>query len=231
VTILVLLVLVVLWVVVLTPMAVRRFRQGHSDGTGSIDSFHEQLHLLERAGPKRMPPAHRLETRTPATAAARRADLVLVGPAGAAALGPDYRPRPAAERAGGRRHVRRRRRDVLLGLVATAVLTGSLGAVHGLHMLWVLAVLSVMAIAGFVALAAYAQLLEADRQVYRPLADGEGAGPLHATRGPSNDASQLGPAVVALGARIPAAARAGYPGAWDEEPEDGPTPRHAAAGS
>ncbi|HTX62307.1 MAG TPA: hypothetical protein VMD28_01620, partial [Acidimicrobiales bacterium] len=56
---LVLLVLAVLWVVVLTPRMVRHFRTGRSHA--SIDSFHEQLHLLERTGPKLVKPAYRLE--------------------------------------------------------------------------------------------------------------------------------------------------------------------------
>lgn len=45
----VIVVLVILWVVVLAPGLVRRFRERRADT--SIDSFHEQLHLLERSGP------------------------------------------------------------------------------------------------------------------------------------------------------------------------------------
>ena len=41
----VVLILVVLWVVVLTPLGVRRLRE--RQGQSSIESFHEQLHLLE----------------------------------------------------------------------------------------------------------------------------------------------------------------------------------------
>lgn len=56
----VVLILVVLWVVVLTPAVVRRLRE-HSSSE-SIDSFHHSLHLLERTGPKLIPPAYRLES-------------------------------------------------------------------------------------------------------------------------------------------------------------------------
>ncbi len=56
----VLLLLVVLWVAVLAPGFVKRRRERRS--TTSIDSFHHQLHLLERTGPKIVSPAFRLET-------------------------------------------------------------------------------------------------------------------------------------------------------------------------
>jgi len=54
-----LLILVALWVVVLTPGLLKRRFEKRS--TVSIDSFHEQLHLLERTGPKLVAPAYRLE--------------------------------------------------------------------------------------------------------------------------------------------------------------------------
>jgi hypothetical protein len=60
VTPVVLLLLVVLWVAVLAPGFVKRRRERRS--TTSIESFHHQLHLLERTGPKIVSPAFRLET-------------------------------------------------------------------------------------------------------------------------------------------------------------------------
>ena len=64
VTIVILLVLVVLlWLAVLAPSAWRRF--GERQGVGSIDHFHQQLQLLEHAGPKTVAPAYRLHTATP----------------------------------------------------------------------------------------------------------------------------------------------------------------------
>lgn len=52
----VLLVLAVLWIAVLTPGILRK--RAERRGTGSIDSFHRQLHLLERTGPKLAPIDH-----------------------------------------------------------------------------------------------------------------------------------------------------------------------------
>jgi hypothetical protein len=64
VTIVILLVLVVLlWLAVLAPSVWRRF--GERQGVGSIDHFHQQLQLLEHAGPKTVAPAYRLHTATP----------------------------------------------------------------------------------------------------------------------------------------------------------------------
>jgi len=56
----VLLILAVLWIVVLAPTVIRRLKE---QGSGeSIDSFYYHLHLLERSGPKLIPPAHRMVT-------------------------------------------------------------------------------------------------------------------------------------------------------------------------
>lgn len=49
-----------LWGVVLLPTLLKRRSERRQ--VGSIDHFHHQLHLLERAGPKIVPPAYRLET-------------------------------------------------------------------------------------------------------------------------------------------------------------------------
>jgi hypothetical protein len=61
-------ILVVLWIVVLAPLYLKgRTARG---STTSIESFHHQLHLLERTGPKLVAPAYRLETAVPAIAVA-----------------------------------------------------------------------------------------------------------------------------------------------------------------
>lgn len=49
-----------LWGVVLLPTLLKRRTEKRQ--VGSIDHFHHQLHLLERAGPKIVSPAYRLET-------------------------------------------------------------------------------------------------------------------------------------------------------------------------
>lgn len=56
----ILLVLAVLWIAVLTPSIWKKRTERR--GTGSIDSFHHQLHLLEQTGPKMVAPAYKLET-------------------------------------------------------------------------------------------------------------------------------------------------------------------------
>lgn len=80
-----------LWAVVLAPTMLKRRSERKS--VGSIEHFHHQLHLLERTGPKLVPPAYRLEsvesatgvavgaTGYPAiTSSARRPNLVLLKP-------------------------------------------------------------------------------------------------------------------------------------------------------
>jgi hypothetical protein len=220
----VLLILVVLWAVVLTPHFVRKWLDRRP--AGSIESFHHQLHLLERTGPKLVSPAYRLETAVPGGSAsasgalppvAGRANLVLLAPVGSGgsgegdevideASGEHYRrlptpvqPAPAVEltaapSAGELRHfsARRRRRDLVLGLMATMALTGLAGFAHTLHVLWVLTALAGLALAGFVGLAAYAQVLET-----------QGDQPRHAPRHGA--------------ASAPRHAAAGYPGAWDDD--------------
>lgn len=56
----VVLILLALWIAVLVPGLWKR--RADRRPSGSIESFHHQLHLLERAGPKTVPPAYRLET-------------------------------------------------------------------------------------------------------------------------------------------------------------------------
>jgi hypothetical protein len=212
----VLLVLVVLWIVVLAPSFIKKVLERQS--TGSIESFHHQLHLLERTGPKLVTPAYRLETAQPSTGTILgksgfpsvssrpgRPNLVLLQPVAGGvpgiegdvvdeASGEHYRRLlpPAVDAGPGafdgtprafegvppagsarfarqrvddyrRRQTRRRRRDLLIGLLASLLLTALLGIVPSLHALWVVSALSGVGLAAYVVLAAYAQLLEADR--------------------------------------------------------------------
>lgn len=231
---LVLLILVVLWIVVLTPGMIGRLREKRS--TESIESFHHRLHLLERTGPKIVAPAYRLQTAQSSIVAAPgtsgllsvssmpgRANLVLLRPVdGREGAGDDgqvvddrdgghYRrvlsdrpdPGPAAVAPSGpdprQREARRRRRDILTGLLVTLVSTGLLGIIHSLRALWIVTVISAVALAAFVALAAYATALATqqhqDIRVRRAV--GTAGDPL-------------------------ARAAAGYPGGWDDEPAETP---------
>lgn len=253
----VVLILVALWVAALAPLGWRRLRE--RQGTASIESFHQQLHLLGRAGPKIMAPAHRLQTAfshtgvapgqtgyppVPATPS-RRPDLVLVASSGPStistpAAGPDRPGRghgvefdPAhltgwaarEAKAAQRRRGRRRRRDLVLSLSLLVVLTGSLGALHGLHLLWLLTAVGVLGLCACVGLAAYAQFIEADQQALRPVTADSASAPW------DQDQERRRPDVAAGadGGRHAAArhsaARAGFPGAWDDD-----VPRAAAGG-
>ena len=216
----VVLILVLLWVAVLTPRLVRRFREGSSDA--SIESFHEQLHLLERAGPKLVQPAYRLEVRDVRPSVD---GLSLVE--GSEALHSTPRLVRAVRQkqtTWERRRRRRRRRDLLLALLGLGALTGGLGALHALHLLWAITGISAFAIAGYVALVAYAQMLHADRDAPRPVSalppdarswGASGPRPAAITLPPCPGVEVLTELVTSRSAR---AARAGYPGAWDDEP-------------
>lgn len=247
---LVVLVLVVLWVAVLAPRAIRRVREGRSHT--SIDSFHEQLHLLERAGPKLVEPAYRLASPIvplrPRSAPAPAVDATMGGHGGLLLLDRPMTeqgerrkarserterrlPPGAAPSVQQRRRGRRRRRDILLGLVVTALLTGVVGAMNSLHALWVLTAVSVIAIAGYVALAAYVQMLDADRQALKPIAPAapeRPPSPWATTRPRHAPGDPLPGGVEVLTPSTAWAAKAGYPGAWDDE--DALVPRHAASG-
>jgi hypothetical protein len=226
---LVVVVLVIVWIAVLTPRLVRHFREERPQS--SIESFHEQLHLLGRAGPKLVEPAYRLEVPESdrsslwwAAAGASHATPGLVRGIG--------QKRSAWER----RRSRRRRRDLLLGLAVVAVFTGGLGAERALHLLWAITGVSALAITGYVALVAYAQMLHsdhADREARRPAPPQRFSGVGAQAWAEEPSFASIGTAPVdLLTSRSLHAARAGYPGAWDqEELVSVGVPRHAASGS
>ncbi|MGH8989867.1 MAG: hypothetical protein ACRDXC_14950 [Acidimicrobiales bacterium] len=226
---LVVLVLVVLWIAVLTPRLVRRFREGRSNS--SIDSFHEQLHLLERTGPKLVEPAYRLEVPELDLVPPVLALVDVQGAAPGAAKLVDVARRKHLTWE--RKRTRRRRRDVLLSLAAVAVTTGVLGAMHAFHLLWAITGISALAIAGYVALAAYAQMLHADRDAVRPVSLGLPELPAVSWRSgrPRHAAISSTSSFEILTAGSPRAARAGYPGAWDRDEVLALGPRHAASGA
>lgn len=225
----VVLILVVLWIAVLTPRLVRHFREGRSQY--SIESFHEQLHLLERTGPKLVEPAYRLEVPDVDDPGV---GLALVEGSGAVQVTRQL-VRGVRQRRSSweRRRTRRRRRDLLLGLLGVVAVTGGLGALHALHLLWALTGISVLALAGYVALAAYGQMLHADRDAARPVTPtlpNVPASPWRDARPGHMPVVSSTPAVAVLSERSPRAARAGYPGAWDEDDLIAVGPRHAASG-
>lgn len=225
---------VVLWIVVLTPSAYRRLSERGS--AGSIDHFHHQLDLLEHAGPKLVTPAYRLHTAVPGGSvpiaaepetSMYRAKLVLLRPVddeGAAdiddqdgvhyervgVLDPPETPvtydRTLAElHAYRRQQARRRCSSMLLALTGLTVSTALLGMLPALRLAWIFTGLTGAVLLGMVGLIAYARELQAQQRRWAA---------------PQIWVDDQGDAFVG-------AAEAGFPGAWDDE-ED--IPRHAAAG-
>lgn len=175
-TLLVVLILVVLWAAVLGPRIVHRLRE--QEPLGSVDSFYHELHLLERAAPKTVVPANRLETaQSPwpgstgypsVSSMPGRPSLVLLPPVGSTERADDpadrggYAGRPslaARDRVYRVRQSRRRRRDILLALVAVMVFTGGLGMMHSFRSLWDLTMVAGVVLVAYLALAVRAQQL------------------------------------------------------------------------
>ena len=226
----ILLVLVaVAWIVVLAPGLLGRVRDRNR--AGSIDHFHHQLQMLEHAGPKSVSPAYRLHTALPGggargrapmvAAASSRPNLVLLRPVDDArsadiegADGAHYErvgviaaPEPPvspaqthAELAAYRRHQARRRCTVMLRvlLVGTGI-TALLGMLPALRMAWIFTALAGAAALALIGLIAYAREVEGQRRP-RPMAR-----LAHLDLDP-----------------FTTSARAGHPGAWDEDDEAPP---------
>ncbi len=189
-----LILVVLLWVAVLAPSAWRRF--GERQSVGSIDHFHHQLQLLERA-PKTVSPAYRLHTAVPGNGVAEsatlsvdssRPKLVLLRPTDDMAtadvddgegvhyerIGVLDRPEPVclpdttADLSHFRRDQARNRCTVLLRcLGGIAISTGLIGIFPGMHLAWVFTALSGLAALGLVGLIGYARELEAQQQLRR----------------------------------------------------------------
>lgn len=225
----ILLVLVVLlWVAVLAPSAWRRFSE--RQGVGSIDHFHQQLQLLEHAGPKTVAPAYRLHTAVPGAGATEapppsvdgsRPKLVLLRPAdgaGTADVADDHggryervgvldRPEPAcvpevgADLGSLRREQARRRCTMLLRcLGGVALSTALIGLFPGMHLVWIFTGLTGLAVLALIGLIAYAKELEVELN--------------------RRAATRRRLAAVEPAEAEPAAAEwagAGYPGAWDDD--------------
>jgi hypothetical protein len=228
----ILLVLVaVLWIVVLTPSALRRYRE--RDKVGSIDHFHHELQMLQHAGPKVVTPAYRLHTALPSrggvasphpiAAASSRPKLVLLRPVddGQSAdidgadgahyerIGVIETPEPPlcpaqspSELAAYRREEARRRCTVVLRILAAlAISTGLLGMLPSLRPAWIVTAITGIATLALVGLIAYAREVETQHR-------------------PRPRMTHVEPAYAGERHPLTGAAQAGYPGAWDEEAEE-----------
>lgn len=147
--ILILVMLLIVWAVVLGPSLWRRRSAHHS--TDSIHAFHRALRVLQRTGDPALAPVHRLAGSGPSVLRSDgRPALLLVRP--------DSTPPEPVRRPGDvsvaffRPEACKRRRDVFVGLVASVVGTGILGALPPLRPLLVVMLLAGMALVGYVVL-------------------------------------------------------------------------------
>ena len=177
--------LAVVWIAVLAPPLLRKGAETRK--ADSIGDFRRQLVVLQRTGPSVIAPAHtRIDyERRAAMSAAYQT------PAYQAPAGPAGRVGPAgvlARRAGTARpagsvrgRALRRRRNVLLGLVASTLLFIVLGAVPGMHVLLAGAAVFAVMLAGFVALLVNMRNAAAEREMkltFLPGAPAYEGGPL-----------------------------------------------------
>ncbi|MHB1854254.1 MAG: hypothetical protein ACYCS2_04265 [Acidimicrobiales bacterium] len=146
-TIVVLSLLAVVWLAVLAPPLLRRgVETRRSD---SVGDFRRHLGVLQRTGPNVIAPAH---TRT-----ARQV------PPYAPGLPVSRRATPVAR--ANRSQTLRRRRNVLLGLLATTVIFLAVGAMPGLHIVLTIATLSVLMLAGYVGMLIHMRNAAAERDM------------------------------------------------------------------
>ena len=155
----VLLILAVVWGVFLVPQLLRsRADRGPAD---SIGSFRNQLSMIERSLPEGSARVTHLN-------AARRAQSAMAAPVGYQAVA-GYRPPTRSE-------LQRRRRDVLLALLASVIATLALGLLF--KPFFALNLVADVALAGYVTLLVRARTIAAEREMkvrYLP-----GPVPMHA---------------------------------------------------
>jgi hypothetical protein len=143
-TTVVLLILGVVWAVVLGPSLLRRRAERHS--ADSIGAFHRQLSVLEHTGPSLVDPANRMvSAQRPVATSPHQRDV---------RHDPFFRPDAV-----------RRRRDVLLVLTATTVVTGLLGAIPSMQPILVLTALGLAALVGYIVLIVRLRSLAMEREV------------------------------------------------------------------
>lgn len=147
--ILILVMLLIVWAVVLGPSLWRRRSAYHS--TDSIHAFRRALRVLQRTGDPALAPIQRLAAPGPSVLRPDgRPALLLVRPDSTPSAA--ARPRQDASVAYFRPEACKRRRDVFVGLVASVVGTGILGALPPLRPLLVVMLLAGMVLAGYVVL-------------------------------------------------------------------------------
>src|SRR5579862_6940250 len=157
------------WAAILGPSLLRRRAERSTD---SIGAFHRQLRVLERTGPTVFDPAHTLQARRPFRLPRPTSGLPVVRPDAPLRAVRGRRPDPYF-----RTDACRRRRNILLGLLAATFLSGLL-TLAAPGMLFV-AVTAVVLLVGYVSLLVYLRTLAAEREAklrYLPQAVDAGSG-------------------------------------------------------
>ncbi len=150
-----LLFLAVIWAAVLIPPMLRKLAEGRP--ADSITSFHHQLAVLRRAGPR----VNRLADSAPSELPPEHRHVALVGsPVPAVAV-----PTWAGGRSLARRSSRRRRRDILMALLVAAGITLVGGALPSLRMLWLVHLVVDGLLAAYIALLVRQRNLATERQL------------------------------------------------------------------
>ena len=163
----VLLILAVVWAAVLGPSVLRRRAERRS--TDSIGAFHRQLRVLQRTGPSIVDPAYRLATTYPS-----RRPFHMAGVHSAREAGGPEEEEPPLQASSGRVLRRsdpyfradacRRRRNILVSLLALSVGTGLLGAIPSLRPALFVAIAGAVLLAAYVGLLLYLRNLAMERE-------------------------------------------------------------------
>ena len=143
----VLLILAVVWAMVLVPPALRARAEGRP--ADSISHFRRQLSTLQRTEPR--------WGRSGSAMAGRQSPVAVAAPPARHARSP-MRATPQSS-------AQKRRRDILVGLLAAMVISLVLGAVPSLRVLWIVHVLADVLFVGYVALLVRMRNAVAEREM------------------------------------------------------------------
>jgi hypothetical protein len=162
----VLMLLAVIWVAVLAPPLLRRGAE--SRRSDSVGDFRRHLGVLQRTGPRLIPPAHtRVDGYAPPSlgASPQRPSLARAGAGSQTTSRRPTRMTPAPSAHAQRARTLRRRRSVLTGLVASTFLLLVLGALPSLHVVLAGAALAGLCLVAYVALLVRMRNLAAERDM------------------------------------------------------------------
>ncbi len=166
--------LIVMWIVVLTP-ALLKGRMARRGGSDSVRSFRRQINVIGRTAPSTILPAHRGGRRPPQVTGLGTTGQTMgvvtplrrdVGAGRSVGRGPvggaSRRGRPGG---GARSRQLQRRRQVLVTLMVSVALTFLLGLVPSFRMVWAGTVVCAVLLFVYVVLLARLRSIEAEREM------------------------------------------------------------------